>query len=224
MQTSHLINAPLSEERTRATLPFAVFLVLLVGAYFTLKVEQVNRPTLKAASEVTRDAPQEQQAPPSGPMTGKEAPDFELPSIAGGTVKLSDYKGKLVFVNIWATWCAPCRDEMPSMERLYQKLKGPNFEMIAISVDEEGKATVNPFAKELGLTFPILLDPETNDSNNYKPEGVAKRYMITGVPETYLIRGDGLVILHLVGPTEWDRPEIVDVLKRLANDPTPEKG
>ena len=223
MQKSSHIDAPLGEERTRATLPFAVFLVLILGAYFTLKVEQINRPILKPASDVSQEEAQA-QAPPAGPMTGKEAPDFELPSIGGGMVKLSDHKGKLVFVNIWATWCAPCRDEMPSMERLYQKLKGPNFEMIAISDDEEGKTAVDPFAKELGLTFPILLDPEKNDSNDYKPDGVAKRYMITGVPETYLIREDGLVILHLVGPTEWDRPEIVNVLKQLTSAADDEQG
>jgi peroxiredoxin len=215
MLKSSPIDAPLGEEKTRATLPFAVFLVLILGSYFTLKVDQINRPTLKPASDVSREEP---QAPAAGPMTGRVAPEFGLPSIGGGTVKLSDLKGKLVFMNIWATWCAPCRDEMPSMERLYQKLKGPNFEMIAISVDEEGKTAVDPFAEELGLTFPILLDPEKNDSKDYKPEGVAKRYMITGVPETYLIRQDGLVILHLVGPTEWDRPEIVDVIKKLADD------
>lgn len=218
MQKNLPTDAPLAEERTRATLPFTIFLVLAVGSYFTLKVEQINRPILKPAAEVSQEETQGGQAPPAGPMTGKMAPDFELPAIGGGTVRLSDHKGKLVFVNIWATWCAPCRDEMPSMERLYQKLKGPNFEMIAISVDQEGAAAVEPFAKELGLSFPILLDPEKNDSKDYKPEGVAKNYMITGVPETYLIKQDGLVILHLVGPTEWDRPEIVDVLMQITDD------
>ncbi|MDH5541479.1 MAG: TlpA family protein disulfide reductase [Nitrospinota bacterium] len=203
----------LAEERSRAIVPFAILSVLLIVSYFTIKVEIMNRPILKPIEEKT--AEEEAKPPEPGPMQGKAAPAFDLASIDGKRFKLSDYKGKLVFLNVWATWCPPCRDEMPSMERLYKELKGPYFEMLAVSIDEDGTESVPPFVKEMGITFPVLLDPEKKDTDKYKEGGIAKNYMITGVPETYLIAGNGVVILHFVGPTEWDRPEIIDVLKGL---------
>ena len=210
----------LAEERSRAIVPFAVTALVLIASFFTMKVEIMNRPILKLLEE--KAAVEEQKPPEPGPMQGKVAPQFELSSTTGKIFKLSDYKGKLVFLNVWATWCPPCRDEMPSMERLYQELKGPHFEMLAVSIDEDGAQSVPPFVEELGLSFPVLLDPEKKDAEIYREDGIAKNYMITGVPETYLIAGNGVIILHFVGPTEWDRPEIVDVLKglikRIAND------
>src|SRR5271157_1210381 len=82
------------------------------------------------------------------------AQDFGLPSLRGDYVKLSDYRGKVVFLNIWATWCPPCRDEMPSMESLYQRLKGRNFELLSVSIDREGEKVVRPFVAKFGLSFP----------------------------------------------------------------------
>lgn len=139
-------------------------------------------------------------------MEGKPAPDFDLPSLGGKNVRLADLKGKVLFINIWATWCLPCREEMPSMEKLYRLLKGPDFEMIGISVDKDPEKSVAPFVKELGLTFPILLDPKSE---------TAAKYKITGVPETYLVAPNGIIIHHLIGPAKWDRPDVVEALKKL---------
>ena len=94
---------------------------------------------------------------------GSPAPDFELPVVGGGTVRLSDLRGKIVFVNFWATWCPPCRDEMPSMEVLNQKLASPDFEMLTISVDEGGEAVVREFMADLPHTYKLLLDPATTE-------------------------------------------------------------
>ena len=114
--------------------------------------------------------------------TGTVAPDFEVEDLDGGLVRLSDHSGDVVLVNIWATWCLPCREEMPSMERLYQEIGGDGFEIMAVSIDAEigffdltGNVggDIREFANSLGLTFPILHDPSG---------GVMRLYRATGVP------------------------------------------
>jgi peroxiredoxin len=88
------------------------------------------------------------------------APDFAVPDLAGQAVRLSGLRGQVVLLNLWTTWCPPCREEMPSMQRLYERLKGRGFVLLAVSQDEAGKAAVEPFVRDLGLTFPVLIDPE----------------------------------------------------------------
>lgn len=180
------------------------FLAMALFSYTAFwKIEKSQVVPLKPASEMgaqegaPQGGPGGQEAPP--PMQGKIAPDFSLPTLDGGVLNLKDYKGKLVFLNIWASWCAPCRDEMPSMQALADKLRGGNFAMITISIDKK-KEDVEKFVKELGLTFPVALDPE---------EKVSKEYKITGVPETYIISPEGVVTHHLIGPGKWDDPGIV---------------
>lgn len=127
--------------------------------------------------------------------SGFPAPDFALADLDGRRHRLSDYRGKVVFLNIWATWCLPCRMEMPSMERLHRRLQGQDFIMLAVSEDEDGATAVRPFVDELGLTFPILLDPQ----------GVLPpRYGVTGYPETFIIDREGKVVQHTIGPERWD--------------------
>jgi len=134
------------------------------------------------------------------------AQDFGLPNLRGDYVKLSDHRGKVVFLNIWATWCPPCREEMPSMESLYQQLKGRNFEMLAVSIDRDGEKVVRPFAIKYGLTFPVLLDP---DSRTYR------LYGLTGVPETFIVDKRGVVIHKIIGPQNWMKKEWLDYFDRI---------
>jgi peroxiredoxin len=138
-----------------------------------------------------------------GPDT---APDLLLSNLAGDDVKLSDYRGKVVFLNIWATWCPPCREEMPSMESLYRKLKGRNFEMLAVSIDRDGGKVVRSFAKKYGLTFPVLLDP---DNKTYR------LYGLIGVPETFIVDKNGVVIHKIIGPQNWMNNEWLDYFDRI---------
>lgn len=134
---------------------------------------------------------QARQNPPV--LEGDQAPDFTLPLLAGGETGLAEQRGKVVLLNVWATWCAPCRTEMPYMERMYQGLKGQPFEILAVSIDDRGAEDVGPFVRELGLTFPILLDPEK------KIEGL---YRTSRVPESFIIDKKGVVRRLVVGPLQ----------------------
>jgi cytochrome c biogenesis protein CcmG/thiol:disulfide interchange protein DsbE len=137
---------------------------------------------------------------------GFPAPDFALRDLSGRVYRLSDFRGQVVFLNIWATWCPPCREEMPSMERLYRRFSGQDFAMLAVSVDTAGAEVVHRFAEQVGITFPILLDPEA---------GVAERYGVTGFPETFVIDRSGQVIHHTIGPERWDSEAVYQYFAHL---------
>jgi peroxiredoxin len=137
---------------------------------------------------------------------GDQAPDFTFPDLDGKQVSLKDLRGKIVFLNVWATWCPPCREEMPSMESLYQKFKGHNFEMLAVSIDIKGEEVVRPFVTELGLNFTILLDLKNE---------ITRLYGLTGVPETLVIDQDGVIILKIIGPRNWIQKEWLDYFDRV---------
>lgn len=141
-----------------------------------------------------------------GAMVGQSAPEFSLTDLAGTTVRLGNLRGRVVFLNIWATWCGPCRAEMPSMQALYAALAGPDFEMLAVSADQEGRAVVDRFVQEHRLTFPVLLDPDLQ---------VASRYRVTGYPETFVIDRNGTIVAHEIGPRDWAAPGAIAALKGL---------
>jgi peroxiredoxin len=138
--------------------------------------------------------------------TPEMAPDFSVPDLRGQVFRLSAFRGRVVLVNLWTTWCAPCRQEMPSMELLYQKLKGRDFALLAVSQDEEGKRAVAPFVEEMKITFPVLVDPEHQ---------VGDRYAVTGYPETFVIDRNGKVVEHVIGPRDWMAPEWLSKLEAL---------
>lgn len=137
------------------------------------------------------------------PTVGHRAPDFALHDLQAKTVRLFDVLGKkAVFVNFWATWCVPCREEMPTMERAYRTYKARGLEMLAVSVDVGPEATVGPavgkFMAELKLSFPALLDPEWK---------VIKLYRVVGLPATFLIDRRGVIRAVEVGQRDWFSPE-----------------
>ncbi len=138
------------------------------------------------------------------------APDFALPDLAGQAVRLSALRGRVVLLNLWTTWCPPCREEMPSMERLYQQLRDRGFVILAISQDEGGAKVVEPFVRTLGLTFPVLIDPEHQ---------VGDRLRVWGYPESFLIDREGRVVERVIGPRDWAAPEQVAALERLLDAP-----
>jgi len=140
---------------------------------------------------------------------GKPAPDFVLQDVSGNTWQLSSLKGKVVFVNFWATWCKPCRDEMPSMEALNKVMAERPFQMLAIVFNDDLQMA-DSFARRLGATFPVLANPG--------PE-LAKAYMITGVPETFLVDAEGILRHKFIGPYDWDTEEMRNIVLGLFNRP-----
>ncbi len=145
---------------------------------------------------------------PSAPLgVGSSAPEFQLPNVAGGEGALSDYRGQVILLNFWATWCKPCKDEMPSMERLYKLLKPEGFELLAVSVDEDAEPVV-AFRDRFKLTFPIFLDAENEVSN---------RYQTFRFPETLLIDRNGKIIARFVGPRDWSDPMYVERIRESLN-------
>ena len=148
---------------------------------------------------------------------GYPAPGFQVTDLDGNPVTLADYEGRVILLNIWATWCAPCRAEMPSMERLYGEIASEDFEIVAVSVDAPvgerdwgGMPGGDPiaFAESLGLTFPIVLN-QTGE--------IRRAYHTTGVPESFLIGRDGIIYKHYAGETRWDSEANVDLVRRLVD-------
>jgi peroxiredoxin len=139
-------------------------------------------------------------------LVGKPAPEFTLGDLEGRSVRLANLKGRVIFLNLWATWCEPCRQEMPSMQELYTRLGGDGFEILAVSADQGDGADVREFVRALGLTFPILRDPDLQ---------VASRYRVTGYPETFVIDRNGVVVEHAIGPHAWSSPSSLAAFRRL---------
>ncbi len=140
---------------------------------------------------------------------GAAAPGFDLPRIGGdGRVSLARLSGRVVLLNFWATWCKPCEDEMPAMDRLYRALRGEAFELVAISVDDADDVVI-AFRDRLQLGFPIARDADKQ---------VAERYQTFRFPETLLIDRSGTVVERYVGPKDWDNPAYLERLRRLVRE------
>lgn len=143
---------------------------------------------------------------PSQTTLPRPAPDFLLPDMGGQAVRLSQLKGKVVLLNIWATWCGPCRKEMPTMEALARRLSGEDFVLLAVSQDVDGAVTVKPYLQEGGYTFPVLLDVQGE---------VGRKYGVTGYPETFVIDRQGQVVYHHIGYNDWAQSQVEETLRRL---------
>ncbi|MEX2583996.1 MAG: TlpA disulfide reductase family protein [Gemmatimonadota bacterium] len=146
---------------------------------------------------------------------GTPAPNFTATELSGTPVQLADLRGEVVLLNIWATWCPPCREEMPSMQRLHEALGEDGVHVIAVSidapigsVDRAGNpgGDIEAFAKQMDLTFPIWHDPAG---------GIQRLYRTTGVPESFVIDRNGTIVKKVIGPTEWDSEANADLFVRL---------
>lgn len=138
---------------------------------------------------------------------GTRAPEFEAVHLGtGAPAKIEDYRGKVLLINIWATWCPPCIEEMPSMERLHRKLAGTDFHILAISVDEADSTVVNEFVKKLGLTFEVLHNRDAS---------IRRIYQTTGVPESFVVDREGVIVKRVIGNTMWDSPGNESLIRTL---------
>ncbi len=138
------------------------------------------------------------------------APDFTLPSLAGPSIRLADLRGKVVLLNFWSTWCLPCRTEMPSMQRAYARLRSREFEILAVSLNQETDATVRDFVQALQLTFPFLLDP-TGDAG--------RLYRVHAIPISFLLDREGRIAHKAVGDLDWDGPKALALIEALLPAP-----
>ncbi len=140
---------------------------------------------------------------------GSRAPDFHaVDLVTGRATTLADYKNKVILLNIWATWCQPCRVEMPAIERLHQRLGGRDFQIVSVSIDADGDSVVAAYARDLGLTFQIL----HNQSGD-----IQQIYQTTGVPESFVIDRDGIIVKKVIGAAEWDGPVNETLIERLTD-------
>ncbi len=141
---------------------------------------------------------------------GSEAPDFEAVNLRSGEREsLARYRGEVVLLNVWATWCLPCEQEMPSMERLYRELGPEGLRIIAVSVDVGPGEPVLEWALERDLTFNIWHDPRG---------GIQRTYYTTGVPESFVIDRHGVIVKKVIGAAEWDHPAQQALFRRLLGE------
>jgi len=146
-------------------------------------------------------------APDSGVEINRRAPNFRAIDLAtGDSTSLEAYRGSVTLVNIWATWCLPCRDEMPSMQKLYDSLATRGFRIAAISIDEGSPEDVTAFATQFGLTFDILHD---------RSGQVERLYQTTGVPESFLLDRRGVLVKRVIGAHDWSSPANISAVERL---------
>jgi len=131
------------------------------------------------------------------------APDFQLQTLDGRTVKLSDYRGKRVVLNFWATFCEPCRKEMPAIETLWQKFSDKGLVVLAVAADRGRASVVEDYIHKGRFSFPVLLDPDGN---------VRNRYEVQALPTTYLIDTEGRFLGRAKGPLDWRSPQLQKVL------------
>jgi len=166
--------------------------VLLVVAYLGIKMAIVPRDPAIALPAL------EERVPFRVP--------FELPDVQGQLVRLADLRGRPILINIWATWCSPCREEMPSMNALYKDYSPKGLAMVAIATDTEGKPVVAPFIQAYGLTFPVLLDPQNM---------VVTQLKVPGIPTSYLLDKRGRVISLVIGQRDWNSHQIRHLVEQL---------
>lgn len=149
-----------------------------------------------------------------GPQVGMPAPDFALPDLKGQLHSLDDFRGRVVVLNFWATWCPPCIDEMPSLKKLHQALADRGVAVIAVSVDERF-SDVPAFVQKFDLTFPVLYD---------EGKKVSRKYQSFKYPETYILDRDGRLKSKVVGPRDWSAPTVIrDMVDLLKDEPAKAK-
>lgn len=143
-------------------------------------------------------------------VRGEDVWDFELPDLSGNLVKLSDFKGNVVVLNFFGSWCEPCGAEMPSLQKAFQRNKERGLVVLGIAADPEGVKTVAPFLKQYNVTFPVLLDPKNK---------VFSRYFVRAIPVTYLLDREGKIATMYRGEADWSSSEAQVLLDHLLKEP-----
>jgi cytochrome c biogenesis protein CcmG/thiol:disulfide interchange protein DsbE len=190
--------------RVKTLSAIAALAIVLALVLVALSRPRRAVPTPQQVKQAADNLARDESAPIAA---GEAAAPFKLTDLSGKMVSLAALHGKVIFLNIWATWCAPCREEMPSMEKLYERMRNNDgFVMLAVSQDTGGRQLVADYVKKHGYRFDVLLDPKN---------AVADAYKITGVPETFIIDRHGRIVAHHAGAFDWSQPEIAGAIKEL---------
>ena len=182
----------------------AIYMVLFVAAILIMVDHYYETPVTLADVQVSPGVDTEK------PEVGFKAPAFTVRNLKGHRVQLVDYRGKVVILNLWATWCGPCRVEMPGMENLYRRYRSEGLEILAVSLDKGSSDKVQAFADEYQLSFPVLLD---------KDGQVERRYNSITIPTTYVIDKKGMVVAEVDGAKNWESEQTFEALEYLLKAP-----
>ncbi|TVT50046.1 MAG: TlpA family protein disulfide reductase [Sedimenticola thiotaurini] len=134
-----------------------------------------------------------------------QAPAFSLATLEGEIHQLDGYRGQVVVINFWSTWCAPCRKEMPSLERAWQQLKSENIRVLGVAIQDDPEMIAR-FLKEYQISFPILMDSDGQ---------VAQSWPFSGIPATFVLDGEGRIVYRALGLREWDHDTILQKVRAL---------
>ncbi len=180
--------------KLRLALPFLAVALAAGGAGIYLSMRS-SQPTVGGAPFARTQAP-------------KPVPELRFEDAAGKPHTLADFRGKLVLLNVWATWCAPCREEMPALDRLQAQLGGPGFEVVALSVDQQGPQIARRFLGEIGVrALALYIDPSAS---------AAFKLDTPGLPVSLLLDRNGREIGRHLGPAKWDSPQVLERLRDIA--------
>lgn len=186
-------------EEAESSLTEKVLLRVLILSALLLAVGFISYLLLKPA-----DLKSSKQIPRL--QMGQVAPDFSFPDLGGRKVRLSSLRGRVVLLNIWATWCPTCIEEMPSLQKLHESFQDRDLAVVSVSIDVLGEQVVAPFMKKYGLSFPALLDPRGE---------IKKAYATTGVPESFIIDRQGVVVHKVIGPRNWIEPTTLSFFEEM---------
>jgi thiol-disulfide isomerase/thioredoxin len=183
----------------RTVIWWGVVVLLVVGAgviYFTPNNKKIS---------TTNPVPLEKEAPQEGFL----APQFALQDLSGKMVSLKDFRGKVILLNFWASWCGPCKREIPSLERLYQKRYDKGFKIVAVNAERSSASQIASFAEKYRMSFPILLNPQGDVANNY---------WVRAIPTSFLLDKKGKIRWKIVGGREWDGPDVLSRIDQLLGE------
>jgi peroxiredoxin len=160
----------------------------------------------RSAAQRSRTAQQGGQTGTSYETNPVPAPDVTLETMDGRSINLADSTGKVILVNFWATWCGPCRREIPDLIDLYADMKGDGLLIVGIAVDQEGAEVVEPYVQEQNINYPIVLDPDQSTETHFDA--------MYGLPTTYVVNPDGQIVRRVLGvfPVDDMRPTLEDML------------
>ena len=192
-----------NKTRGRAFKSIAVLILVVIGCFVVA--------VLLKPKDYSLNPPKPDQYRQQQNNSKRPAPDFSLPGLDGKTGSLSDYRGRVVLLNIWATWCPTCVEEMPSMQKLYGQMKDKGLEILTVSIDDSGARAVAPFMQRHKLSFPALLDPGGKT--------VQRLYRITGVPESFIVGKEGNIEKVIIGSVDWATPEAIRFFTALIERP-----